>query len=206
MTIKDILPDDRGATLVGRVWRKGHGPCVVAVRDGQVFDVTTRDAPTMRDLGTPVYPVRFFAALMAACGADARIVVVRVRGVPAAAGLLVRHGACMEVPWAASARAFRADAVNMRLYWELLRHSVESGCTQFDFGRSTVDAGTYRFKAQWGARPVQLHWLYPLVPAGAAPAAPGSGRAVQVAQAVWTRLPTPVANAVGGFLSPGLPW
>lgn len=163
-------------------------------------------APTMRDLGTPVYPVRFFSALMAACGADARIVIVRARSVPAAAGLLVRHGDVMEVPWAASAREFRADAVNMRLYWELLRNSIEAGCRRFDFGRSTVDAGTYRFKAQWGARPVQLHWLYPLEPAGMPPAAPGSGRAVRLAQAVWTRLPTPVANAVGGIVSPGLPW
>ncbi len=46
-----LLPADaRDATLVGRVLRPGRGPCVVAVRDGDVFDITSRVAPTVRDL------------------------------------------------------------------------------------------------------------------------------------------------------------
>jgi fumarylacetoacetate (FAA) hydrolase family protein len=47
------LPDDLdGALLVGRVWRQtknGAGPCVVAVRGGEVFDIS-RIAPTVSDL------------------------------------------------------------------------------------------------------------------------------------------------------------
>ncbi len=35
---------------VGRVWRSGIGPCVVTVRAGHVFDITSKAAPTMRDL------------------------------------------------------------------------------------------------------------------------------------------------------------
>jgi fumarylacetoacetate (FAA) hydrolase family protein/NAD(P)-dependent dehydrogenase (short-subunit alcohol dehydrogenase family) len=47
-----MLPDDMSrAVLVGRVWRGGviNGPCVVAVRNGEVFDITGH-APTMSDL------------------------------------------------------------------------------------------------------------------------------------------------------------
>lgn len=47
-----MLPDDLSrAVLVGRVWRNGvvNGPCVVAVRAGEVFDITGH-APTMSDL------------------------------------------------------------------------------------------------------------------------------------------------------------
>src|SRR5437868_12686091 len=47
-----MLPDDMSrAVLVGRVWRSGviNGPCVVAVRNGEVFDITGH-APTMSDL------------------------------------------------------------------------------------------------------------------------------------------------------------
>ncbi|SEN54533.1 Fumarylacetoacetate (FAA) hydrolase family protein [Duganella sp. CF517] len=47
-----MLPDDVSrAVLVGRVWRNGviNGPCVVAVRNGEVFDITGH-APTMSDL------------------------------------------------------------------------------------------------------------------------------------------------------------
>lgn len=36
--------------FVGRVWRRGIGPAVVTVRNGDVVDITTREAPTMRDL------------------------------------------------------------------------------------------------------------------------------------------------------------
>ena len=36
--------------FVGRVWRAGIGPALVTLRNGHVFDITTRAAPTMRDL------------------------------------------------------------------------------------------------------------------------------------------------------------
>jgi fumarylacetoacetate (FAA) hydrolase family protein len=40
-----------GAVVAGRVWDpEAEGPCVVALRDGAVFDITARDAPTLRDL------------------------------------------------------------------------------------------------------------------------------------------------------------
>jgi fumarylacetoacetate (FAA) hydrolase family protein len=47
----DPLPADAdGATLVGRVWDPGQGgPSVVAIRDGDVVDLTPR-TPTIRDL------------------------------------------------------------------------------------------------------------------------------------------------------------
>jgi fumarylacetoacetate (FAA) hydrolase family protein len=49
------------SAFVGRVWRSGSGPCLVAVREGTLFDITCRDAPTMRDLlelGDPAALVR----------------------------------------------------------------------------------------------------------------------------------------------------
>ncbi len=35
---------------VGRVWRAGVGPCVVTLRGGHLWDITSRTAPTLRDL------------------------------------------------------------------------------------------------------------------------------------------------------------
>jgi fumarylacetoacetate (FAA) hydrolase family protein len=37
-------------SFAGRVWRKDVGPCVVAVREGRVVDITSKATPTMRDL------------------------------------------------------------------------------------------------------------------------------------------------------------
>lgn len=42
------LPEE--GLFVGRVWRRGIGPSVVVVRGDEVVDITTSEAPTMRDL------------------------------------------------------------------------------------------------------------------------------------------------------------
>jgi len=54
-------------TFVGRVWRpEQDGPVLVTVRDGRLFDITSKAAPTMRDLlelSDPVSHVRQQAGL-----------------------------------------------------------------------------------------------------------------------------------------------
>ncbi len=61
------MPPDRSIGLpatgvfVGRVWRKGVGPAIVTVRDGLVLDITSRDAPTIRDLLERDDPAAFVA-------------------------------------------------------------------------------------------------------------------------------------------------
>ncbi len=48
----DLLPSDRSrATLIGRVWNPDlRGPCVVAIRDGDVVEITSRRFATVRDV------------------------------------------------------------------------------------------------------------------------------------------------------------
>ena len=51
---------DAGVWL-GRVWRPDLGPCVATIRDGAVVDITSREAPTVRDvceMSDPVSHVR----------------------------------------------------------------------------------------------------------------------------------------------------
>jgi hypothetical protein len=48
----------------------------------------------------------------------------------------------------------------MLLYSAVLEFACREGFKEFDFGRSSVDSGTYRFKLQWGAHPRQLYWYY----------------------------------------------
>ncbi|MDQ2088900.1 fumarylacetoacetate hydrolase family protein [Marimonas arenosa] len=38
------------AAIVGRIWRPGLGPCLVAIRDERAIDITSPILPTMRDL------------------------------------------------------------------------------------------------------------------------------------------------------------
>jgi serine/alanine adding enzyme len=160
----------------------------------------------MRDLGTPVYSRAPFAAILRTFPESSLIVSVRLEGRPVAAAFLLQHPqGSMEVPWVSALREFNHLYVNTLLYWELLRCSIERGCTIFDFGRSTRDSGTFQFKKQWGAQPVQLHWYYWLAEGRKLPGLTPSNPRFALAIAAWKRLPVLIANSLGPHLAKDLP-
>ena len=154
----------------------------------------------MRDLGTPVYSKKWFLRLLEVFPEETSLVVTYLEDRPAAAGFLIQHGSQMEIPWASSLREYNRFGVNMMLYWEVLKYSISKNCTIFDFGRSSKDANTYRFKKQWGSEPHQLYW-YNWTPSGASmPQLDPNNSKYAKAIAVWRKLPVPVAN----FFGPGI--
>jgi serine/alanine adding enzyme len=159
----------------------------------------------MRDLGTPVYPKRFFAAVLKACGNRARLHVVRHGAEPVAASMTIAHADRVEVPWASALRSARQMNPNMLLYWHMLKEVIAGGGRTFDFGRSTPGEGTYLFKKQWKAEPVPLHWEYALITRDAPPdQSPGSGK-FHLAIEIWKKLPVPVANTLGPLIIGNIP-
>jgi serine/alanine adding enzyme len=180
--------------------RRGHAELLDAFYE--VF------AHNMRDLGTPVYPRKFFRAILARFPANTLLLVIDHKDRPAAAGFIVMDRGRAEIPWAACRAEAKPMGLNMKLYWEVLSAAIEHGCTSFDFGRSTTDSGTFKFKQQWGAKPLQLHWhRWERTPSPSGASVPASnGRMMQYATAAWQRLPVRVANVLGPLLSPGLPW
>lgn len=162
-------------------------------------------AENMRDLGTPVYPKRFFAAMLAAFPQDARIFLVRLGGSAVAAGFVIGDRRVLEIPWASSLRRANAVGVNMLLYWSILEFACAQGYATFDFGRCTVDSSTYKFKKQWGAQPVQLYWHYWMRSGGELPRLNHSNPKFEAAVAAWRRLPLGVANLLGPLLIRNLP-
>jgi serine/alanine adding enzyme len=165
-------------------------------------------AENMRDLGTPVYPKRFFEAILQRFEQYCQLVVIESQGEPWAAAFLVFWRGCAEVPWASCRAKAKPLGANMKLYWELLSQAIGHGCTSFDFGRSTVDSGTYRFKQQWGAQPAPLYWYRWERHPGAVTTAAGeeTGKAMRLATGIWQRLPLRIANTLGPLISGALPW
>jgi lipid II:glycine glycyltransferase (peptidoglycan interpeptide bridge formation enzyme) len=91
-------------------------------------------------------------------GQQARLMLVR-DGHRAIGGLVcLFFKNTVTVPWASSLRQYLTKCPNNLLYWEAIRYACENGYTCFDFGRSSIDSGTYNFKRQWGAEPVQIYW------------------------------------------------
>lgn len=159
----------------------------------------------MRDLGTPVYAPKLFATILAKFPQAARLVVMRLNDQPVAAAFLIGHNGMMEIPWASSLREFNHLSVNMALYWEVLKYSIEQGYTQFDFGRTTVDSGTYKFKKQWGATSKQLYWHYWMKNGGGPPQINHANPKYHLLIAAWQRLPLWLANWLGPKLIKHLP-
>ena len=59
----------------------------------------------------------------------------------------------LEIPWASTLQSANKYDVNMWMYRMILKKAIDLGYKYFDFGRSTRDANTYKFKKQWGAKP-----------------------------------------------------
>jgi FemAB-related protein (PEP-CTERM system-associated) len=160
----------------------------------------------MRDLGTPVYSKHLFRAILEAFPAAARLVIVRDENRrPLAVGFLLGYRERLEIPWAASLRAYNHLQSNMWLYWNCLRYACEHGYRIFDFGRSTPDAPTYKFKAQWGAQPVPHYWHYGLEAPDDIPHLNPQNTKFHLAIALWKRLPVVVARVIGPPIVKHLP-
>lgn len=163
----------------------------------------------MRDLGTPVYPQSFFAEVLKTFPEEMKIVTVWSDLEVAAAGILLRDRDTIEIPWASALKRYQQASPNMLLYWEALRQACLSGAKWFDFGRSTPNSGTHKFKLQWRAegfeqQEVLLHWYYLSSGAKLPDINPKSSR-FDLLVNIWRRLPLPVANAVGPWITRSLP-
>lgn len=162
-------------------------------------------ATNMRDLGTPVYTKAFFREVLTAFPDEARVFCATLEGQTVAASIVLRDGDRTEVPWASALAQFNTLAPNMLLYWEMLRTAAEEGCTHFDFGRCTPLAGTYRFKAQWGAVPQELCWEYWLADGQSLPNLSPDNSRYSAAIAVWRKLPVNVTKIVGPWVVRNIP-
>lgn len=159
----------------------------------------------MRDLGTPVYTRRLFAEVLRAFPDRTRLVIVRLKGMPIAAGLTFRTGGLIEVPWASSINDFNSLCPNHLLYWSIIEAAMAEGCTMLDFGRSTPNEGTYKFKAQWGALPEPLHWEYCLLRDDVIPDQSPKNPKLRLFVETWKRMPIWAANLIGPFVVRQIP-
>jgi FemAB-related protein (PEP-CTERM system-associated) len=162
-------------------------------------------ARCMRDLGTPVYEKGFFRSIVETFPKEVRLCVVSLKGIPLASGLLYGFNSTLEIPWAASDKRFSRLAPNMLLYSAVLEYACREGYREFDFGRSSVDSGTYRFKQQWGAQPRQLYWYYWLAGGQSIPELNPNNPKFKAAISVWQHLPLPVTNLIGPHIVKYLP-
>jgi FemAB-related protein (PEP-CTERM system-associated) len=161
-------------------------------------------ARSVHALGTPVFPRALFERVLDRFGEDADILTVHHQGVPVASVLSLYHRGTVMPYWGGGTAAARALHANDRMYFELMRHARQRGCTRFDFGRSKTGTGAYHFKRNWGFEPEPLAYAC-WSPPGAPPRDADPRSAANSAKAaLWRRLPPFVADRLGPLVARGL--
>jgi FemAB-related protein (PEP-CTERM system-associated) len=160
-------------------------------------------AQHMRDLGTPVQPLKLFTALADVFGDDFWVGCAWLGDVPVAGGCGFRWAREFEMTWASSLYAYNRLSPNMGLYWAFMERAVAERLELFNFGRCSPGAGTHKFKKQWGSRDEQLWWYQHGAGAASTPS-PDDG-AYSWGPKLWRRLPVPLANVLGPPIVAGIP-
>ena len=208
--VADLLGDDEAQLLA--VPRKQRAE----VRKGLERDLTVHVgtgeadraahyavyAESVRNLGTPVFPRRLFDAVLDTLDAD--ILTIRHQGRAVASVLSLYHAGAVLPYWGGGTFSARALRANDRMYFELMRHARDRGCSQFDFGRSKTGSGAYHFKRNWGFEPEPLSYASWTAPgAQRRDADPTSSRhAARIA--LWRQLPLALTNRIGPAIARGL--
>ena len=154
-------------------------------------------AENMRDLGTPVYDKSLFSNLLKQFPNNCRLQLVYLNNRPVSCGFLLHYKNVVEIPWASTLQSVNHLSINMLLYWQVLQFAIQSGADWFDFGRSSVDAGTYKFKRQWGAEPIMHRWHFALPEGEELPQLNPNNPKFKLMIAVWQRLPIWLTKLIG---------
>ena len=151
----------------------------------------------MRKLGSPVHSKEWYRALRDNYQEELLISIVYTENRPIGAGIVLRNGNKASIPWASTLAEQNHLAPNMLLYWSLLKEVTDSGVKEFDFGRSTYGEGTFKFKQQWGARPLALNWALPGQPPPAPEKQATPGNLRKIVEQTWARLPIGLTTLIG---------
>lgn len=200
------LDKDLGAKLRSQIKKaEEYQPELRIGKEELLNDFYQVFAHNMRDLGTPVYSNHFFAEILRTPDIKSTLLVVRVANKPVSAAFLIGNNNVLEIPWASTVAAANKQNMNMWMYRKILSYAITEKYDFFDFGRSTIDAGTYKFKKQWGAEPRQHYWYYLLPEDQELPEINPNNPKYKLFIAAWKLMPVWLTRIIGPLLIKHIP-
>ena len=151
----------------------------------------------MRCLGSPVHSINFFKEIIIQYGSKCHIGLVEYRGTIVGVGIILTVSGKVSIPWASTLRQYNHLATNMLLYWNLLKYASDNNMKIFDFGRSSEGEGTYRFKKQWGVKPIPLDWYEVDIKKKRDRNDTGNIPLRNIAAVIWQKLPPSISSLIG---------
>lgn len=177
--------------------RKGIKAALPVDTDADIATFFRIYSESVRNLGTPVFPKRFFAEIKREFGKDVEISAVHTAEGPVSALMSFFFRDEVLPYFGGGLPSARASHAYDHMYWSLMRRAVARGVRRFDFGRSKRGTGAFDYKRYWGFEPESLHYQYCLIRAAAIPDVNPLNPKYRLMVAAWKRLPLPLANALG---------
>lgn len=149
-------------------------------------------------LGTPVFPKKLFERLVAVFGKQVAVQLTEDRDGRPVASLMSFYFKDTVMPYYAGGSAFvRKYAAHDFMYFQLMLEARRRGYSQFDFGRSKVDSGPYRFKKNWGFEPQPLEYVMRLAEGVKPPNLSQQSGPYATLSNIWKKMPFGLSKLLG---------
>ena len=186
------------------VVRKALESDLVAAFDDGVERLQAVYAESVRNLGTPVFPRRYFRTLREVFGERCTVVTVSAARQVVAAVMNFEFRDTVLPYYGGGLPAARALGAADLMYYSVMRRAVEDGFKRYDFGRSKAETGAFAFKKNWGFTPRFLEYEYHLPPGTPVPDRNPLSPKYRLFVAAWRRLPLALANRLGPLIVRGI--
>ena len=154
-----------------------------------------------RNLGTPFFGKSWLQAIKEEFDNQVEITTVTHKGATVCSVMSFRYGKEILPYYGGGGDSARDLKGNDFMYWAVMEKACQEGVEIFDYGRSMVGSGAYRFKKHWGFEPEPLAYQYFLVNADSPPDLSPSNPRYRFLIKTWKRLPLPVASLIGAPLA-----
>lgn len=186
------------------VVRKGIKAGLISVIDNNTERLFEAYSESVRNLGTPVFPKKYFKILKEVFREQCEVISIEHEG-KLIASVMNFYFRDEVLPYYGGGKAeARVLYANDFMYWEVMRRAVERGVKIFDYGRSKMGTGSYRFKKHWGFEEAPLFYEFELVKADSMPDINPLNPKYRFFIAAWKKLPLRVSQVVGPWLAKDL--
>jgi FemAB-related protein (PEP-CTERM system-associated) len=184
--------------------RKGIKAGLKSVIDQDIERFFSAYSESVRNLGTPVLPKKYFQILVDVFKQQCEILTVEHNGQLISSVMNFYFRDEVLPYYGGGTKYARSVKGNDFMYWEVMRRAVEKEIKIFDYGRSKIGTGSYKFKRHWGFEPEPLFYEFYLIKTDEMPDINPLNPKYQLFIAAWKRLPLPVSQFVGPFISRSL--
>ncbi len=177
--------------------RKSHKDFNYTLKDGKecIEDFYAILQKTYKNHGTPLMPKELFYNLQEEFEDEILFCVVYdEHNTPAATMTVFIDNTMAYCPWGGVEVAYSRDFAGYFLYFEVLKTVAQRfNVSIVDFGRSPYEGATYKFKKQFGCKPIKIDLIKSQDD--------DIYEKYQFASTIWKKLPDSIINAIGPKLA-----